>query len=81
MITREQLEASESSARKKGFDDFMAKPTTRLLLSMIPAAEHRDMLTALLAEAFDAGFAGGGGSMMATVLEQVMKGRSGPGRE
>lgn len=74
MITQEQLKAKEDSDKSKGFDSFMARPTTRLLLSMIPAGEHQDALRTLLREAFDTGWGHGSGSMLGIMLEQVMRG-------
>lgn len=73
MITSEQLETRSKEAQKKCFDVFMARPSTRLLLSMIPAGDHRDALTTLLQECSETAWSSATGNSLAMMLESVLR--------
>lgn len=73
MITKEQFEARDTIEENKGFENFMNRSTTRLLLSMIPSAEGQDTLKTLLQEAHSQGWNSGGANMMVMMLESIFK--------
>ena len=73
MLTREQFEAKSATAKAAAFDRFMQQPTIRVLISMIPRAEHEEVLTTLLQEAFTQGWSCGTGDTLITVLEHALK--------
>lgn len=70
-----QARQEKSDARKaKWFDEFLAKPSTKLILSLVPPSEHDEALRTLLSEAFDAGFTTGVGDALSAVAEALLKG-------
>lgn len=72
-MTEETFRVRDESMRKKSFIDFMAGPTVRLLLSMIPSNDHPEAMKTLLEEAFNHGWKSGSGSMTLHMLEAMMK--------
>lgn len=73
--TTAQIEAKDNAAKKKSFEDFMAKPTIRLLISTLPSAESKETISTLLQEAHSSGWSGGSGQMMLMLLEGLLKPR------
>ena len=54
-MNTKEAEAHLATAKKEGFERWMAEPLTRAMLSTIPAGDNPDMLKALLQAAFDTG--------------------------
>lgn len=75
MISAEDIRVKEELIRKKAFAVFMDSPATRLMVSMIPAAEKAEVLQTLLQECFNVGFASGGAALGLTMIEQMMRPR------
>lgn len=79
---RDVIQAREATAKKKGFDQFMTQPTTRMMISMIPAGEKQEVLETLLFETYNAGFNSGVGTTAGNFLEAILtnmeKKRPGP---
>jgi hypothetical protein len=69
----EEMRIQDERARKQAYEVFMARPATRLLISIIPAAEHRDTLTALIADAFETGWGSGGAATVAAMMQTVLR--------
>lgn len=67
-------EAKSRQRKKEGFSRFMDQPATRMMLSMIPAGEHKEVLETLLQETFNFGFSAGCGDAMGDMLEALFKG-------
>ncbi len=76
MNAKTEIEREQKSARRKreGFARFMDQPATRMMTSMIPASEHREVLDTLLQETFNAGFSCGAGDAMGDIMEALLKG-------
>jgi hypothetical protein len=70
----EQLQAFSETARNRSFDSFMAMPSVRLLISMIPPGEKTEVLTTLLKEAYFTGWGGGSAATLSILLAEVIKG-------
>jgi hypothetical protein len=73
MTTAAQLEARSEESRKKCFEAFMARPATRLLVSMIPPGDHREALTTLLQECFEMAWASATANSLALMLESFLR--------
>jgi hypothetical protein len=76
MRSPEQLHALSETAKNKSFDSFIAMPSVRLLISMIPASEHAEVLTTLLKEAYFTGWGGGSAATLSIMLAEMIKGQS-----
>lgn len=61
----------EYKATKSQFEEFMKKPTVRLLISMIPNLERQEIIEALLRESFSAGWECGVGHLSVSVLKKM----------
>lgn len=72
--TKEQVEADDALAKKEGFAKWMNAPATRMMISMIPAGEKREVLEILLQETFNSGYSVGGGQMLTSFVIQMMSG-------
>lgn len=68
-ITKSKLNA------EKTFADWMALPTTKLLISMVPKLDNPDVFTTLLKSGFDCGYGNGEASMAVTIMTKMMEGR------
>lgn len=68
-----QREAAMNAARTDAYTTFLARPVTRMMMSMIPAGEQRETLDTLLQETFDAGFTAGGGEMLVSFLTGIVQ--------
>lgn len=69
MITKEQIEAKDATAKKSGFDQFMRQPLTSAVLSIMPPSEHIEVL---LRAAFDHGYMVGSAQGIVHALEAIM---------
>lgn len=69
-----EIEAKNKAEKRAGFDRFMDQPATRMMISMIPAGEHREVLETLLHEAFNNGYGCGGASTAGSFMDAILKG-------
>lgn len=68
-------QAKEQSNKKLSFDKFMDEPTTRMMLSMIPATdEKREVLETLVQASYERGWQNGSGNTAGSFLEVIIKG-------
>lgn len=67
MTTR--MDARDST----NFDKFMARPETKLMLSLIPPADNPDAMKVLLRASFDAGVSSGSGTIIGEMLTAMIK--------
>lgn len=58
---------------EKGFNAFMENPMTKLVLSLIPAAENPDAVKTLLRQAFESGINTGECVILESFLKHVIK--------
>lgn len=56
----------------QAFDAFLRMPTTRLIISTLPAMENPDALNVLLRAAFDTGHDAGSGSVAMSLIEAML---------
>ncbi len=75
MITEDRYKQRSDLEQKKGFEDFLAQPSIRLLMSMIPPSERQETMETLLSEAYKAGFNRGSGSFALMTLESLLSPR------
>ncbi len=75
-MTIVEFEARDRADKKAGFAKWMDQPATRMMLSMIPASEHREVLETLLEETYNAGFGSGAGKTAVSFLETIFKNMS-----
>ena len=73
MTSEQELERDAKIQANDAFAYWLDSPTNRVLISTIPAGEHKEALHALLRSAFDCGFAGGQGNVTITLLKAMMK--------
>ena len=68
--------AAETERKKQeAFTTWLASPTTKMMLSLIPASDqHPEAVQLLLQTAFDAGHTTGAGEVAATMIEAVLRG-------
>jgi len=71
--------AARTELFDKGFELWMARPETKLILSLVPAIEHPDVLRTLLRSAFDAGGQVGDTAAMLQVASLLEKHAKPPG--
>jgi hypothetical protein len=71
--SEKQITDRRNSAIKISLDSFMAKDSTRLLVSMIPQGETQGIIEALLKEALIAGFSTGEGSMAMEFMLRITR--------
>lgn len=71
--TVNEMEAKSAARRKSAFDRWMDQPATRMMMSMIPAAEKREVLETLLQETFNSGFQAGAGETAGSFMEVIFK--------
>lgn len=72
MISESEFKAQSDKRAKEFFNQFMEKPETKLLLSLLPPTkEHPEVLETLLRGAFSAGEAAGGASVMLPLLKSL----------
>jgi hypothetical protein len=69
----QRRELKFESDRKRAFEKWLDDPMVRLGLSLIPAGEHQDALQMLLRSAFEAGSGQGVSSVVATMVEGMIK--------
>lgn len=75
MIDIESERNRTQQKTKEHFDRWLSTPATRLMLSMIPAAEKPEVLETLLRECFNQGYAVGGVDFALTALTAMSKDR------
>ena len=68
-----EVNRRSTAAREKGIAEFMAKPETKLLLGMIPAAENPDAVRTLLESCFLYGFGCGEAVVLVHMIERMFK--------
>lgn len=73
MTTPEQENAAREQALERSFTVFMAKPETKMLLSLIPPLNPPELLHTLLKGAFEAGFADGYAVIVGRLMMEVLK--------
>lgn len=66
------IKAEGEQACDSAFKDFLEDDATKLLLSMLPKAEHEDLVRTLLKHTFTRGFNCGAGHVSVTMLKHVM---------
>lgn len=71
---KDKFDAERKASQEKSFSDFMAKPETKLVISMIPASQQPEAMTTILRSAFDAGHSAGIGVMLVEMLTAMLKG-------
>lgn len=69
----------KGQAMDEGFNEFMERPMTKLVLSMIPAAENPDAVKTLLREVFAAGEEVGEGVIIRGFVEHLVTHGKPPG--
>lgn len=57
---------------ERGFSEWLTQPTSRLLISTIPAGEHQETLMTILRSAFDAGKNIGSAGIALLLLEGML---------
>ena len=66
--SEEGIERRVVAAKREGFKKLMERPTTRLLISLLPpSGDKADVLDALLSETFAAGFDYGAGEIIGSL--------------
>ena len=74
--TKEQM-LDESAANKQStYDEWMKKPETQLLISLLPPGDNdvqRDCLTGLLKAAISVGYDSGAGAISLLLLKGIME--------
>ena len=73
MTKAAELDRRAEIQKKESFAKWMDEPMVRMGLSMVPMGDHEDALKMLLQSAFIAGFGAGSGSMLASVVEGLLK--------
>lgn len=67
-----QREQRMKESQNKNFAEWMSKPETKLMLSMVPPVENPDVLQTLLRGAFDAGHNSGQGNILVEMLTGML---------
>lgn len=75
---RQAKEAKRIADQKKAFQQFIAKPEIKLVMSLIPGGENKETLPLLLESAFDAGANVGTGMVVTEMIETIFKKELGP---
>lgn len=70
MLTKEQFEAKFQKDRKEGFDNWIARSETRILLSLLGPSEHTE---AVLRTAYEAGFSFGQATALIEVITSAIE--------
>lgn len=65
--------AKAEEATKVAFDRFMSRDETKLMVSMIPATEPRELLVTLVRSAFHAGYGNGVLHSMDMMLNDILR--------
>lgn len=73
MLSVQEKEARSRAREEKEFNNFMTKPETKLMLSLVPPSENPDVMQTLLRAAFKAGVNAGAGDILGDLLEAVLK--------
>lgn len=76
MTERDKMDERQKeveSDRKRGFEDFINNPLTRMMMSQIPPGEHPEALRMLLQAAYESGFGSGGVVAVLGLLMEVSK--------
>ena len=71
-MTEAERNAKSTIKKDEGFQMFMSKPETKLMLSLVPESSTPDAVAILLRGSFEAGHANGVGEMMALMLDAVL---------
>ena len=72
-MTDAERNAKSTIKKDEGFQMFMSKPETKLMLSLVPESSTPDAVAILLRVSFEAGHANGVGEMMVLMLDAVLK--------
>jgi hypothetical protein len=75
MNTQQELEQKLKVQAERSFQAWMENPTNRLLISTIPADDHKDTLFVLLRSAFDYGYGTGQANVAMMMLEGMIRKR------
>jgi hypothetical protein len=75
MMDPAKLEAKMAASRKTDFSNWLSQPTTRFMMSMIPAGEKQEALQTLLQAAYDGGFNSGSSLVAVSFLTEMIKHR------
>lgn len=59
--------------KQRGYREFLEKPATKLLISMIPATENKEVLQTLLTECWNGGFVVGAGFVALSMAESMFR--------
>lgn len=78
MALNEKIKEMQEKLKKQGFEAWMSQPTTRLIISMIPAGDHKEALDTLLRDAYDYGFGSGGAALGIELMSSVMDKKNNP---
>ncbi len=70
---RAEMNEKVEDSIKTGFDAFLAKDTTKLLLAQIPSALQPETVEVLLKSAFEAGHSTGVGMILMDMMMSVLK--------
>lgn len=70
---RRQASAKDEAERNIGFSQWLARPETKLVISLIPKSDNDDALATLMRCAFDAGHHSGTGSAAMMIVEAMIK--------
>lgn len=73
--TQDQKKAKRDARKAESFSAFMASPSAKLAISLVPTNEsHPEALTTLLWAAFEAGHQSGAGEIAAEMIEAMVAG-------
>jgi hypothetical protein len=70
---RQEREKQTAENAAVSFQKWLARPETKLLLSMVPQAENQDAVSVILRSAFDAGSNFGQGDALGLMVEALLK--------
>ena len=75
-----EIDQRTKESKDKAFADYLAKPETKLMLSMVSPQENPDLLQTLLRGAFDSGHSAGQGNVLSELITSMLKAprRDGP---
>ena len=81
-MTKDDMVQKTKVMEDKSFQDFMARGETKLMLSLLPNTENKELMPLILRAAFDAGCGAGAGGVIGSLLEGIISSkRDKPPRE
>ena len=72
-LSMDQREAKAKEKHNLVFSQFIGRPETKMLLSMIPKTEPDELITTILRSAFDAGTASGQGEVLVMMMDSILE--------